>query len=324
MKAIVQDRYGGAEVLALRDIEAPAIGEHEVLVRVCAAGVDAGVWHIMTGLPYLGRLAFGLRAPRQRVRGMDIAGRVEAVGKSVTRLKVGDEVFGRCTGGFAELACARADQLVHKPAHVGFAAAASVPTSGLTALQALVGAAKVQAGQRVLIIGAGGGVGSFAVQIARALGAEVTGVCSTDKQGLVRSLGAARVIDYTREDCTDGATQYDVILDIAGNRPLAALRRALTPTGTLVFVGGEGGGRWFGGMGRQLGALLLGPFIRQRMRSVLAMARLADLQRLQELVASGAVVPAVERTYPLGEVPAAIRHFEAGLARGKLVIAMDC
>lgn len=321
MKAIVQDRYGGAEVLALRDIEAPVIGAHEVLVRVCAAGVDAGVWHIMTGLPYLGRLAFGLRAPRVRVRGMDIAGRVEAVGEGVTRLKVGDEVFGRCTGGFAELACARADQLVHKPAHLDFAAAASIPTSGLTALQAL-DAAAVKAGQRVLVIGAGGGVGSFAVQIARARGAEVTGVCSTGKLALVRSLGAARVIDYTCEDCTDGSTQYDIILDIAGNRPLAALRRALTPTGALVFVGGEGGGRWFGGLGRQLGALLLAPFIRQRMRSVLAMARLVDLQRLQELVASGAVVPAVERTWPLGEAPAAIRHFEAGLARGKLVIAM--
>jgi NADPH:quinone reductase-like Zn-dependent oxidoreductase len=323
MNAIVQDIYGSSDVLELRDIDRPVAGDGDVLVRVHAAGVDRGVWHLMTGLPYLVRiLGYGLRTPKTRVRGTDVAGRVESVGKDVTQFQPGDQVFGICDGSFAEYACAREDKFVRKPANLTFEQAAAVPTSALTALQGLRDAGKLEPGQKVLIIGASGGVGTFAVQIAKALGAEVTGVCSTTKTDLVRSIGADRAIDYTREDFGDGRRHYDVILDIAGNRSLSHLRRALTPQGTLVIVGGEGGGRWLGGMDRQLRALMLSPFVRQTLRSLFSMPRKEDLQFVKELVDAGKVTPVIDRTYPLREVPEAIRYLTAGHARGKVVITM--
>jgi NADPH:quinone reductase-like Zn-dependent oxidoreductase len=266
MKAIVQDTYGPPDVLQLREIDMPTIGGDEVLVRIHAAGVDQGVWHLMAGLPYLIRIAgFGLRAPKNPVRGYDVAGRVEAVGENVTRFQPGDEVFGTCRGSFAEYASAQDDRLAPKPANLSFEQAAAVPISGYAALQAVRDQGKVRPGQRVLIIGAGGGVGTFAVQLAKAYGAEVTGVSSTSKTDLVRSIGADHVIDYTREDFADGRNRYDVILDIAGNRSLSHLRLALAPEGTLVIVGGEGGGRWLGGNDRQLRAQVLSPFVRQKL-----------------------------------------------------------
>jgi len=318
MKAITQDRYGSADVLELRDIEPPTIGDGDVLIRVEAAGVDAGVWHLMTGTPYLVRLATGLRAPKTRVRGMDVAGRVEAVGAKVTRFEPGDEVFGVCEGAFADFAVAKPDKLVPKPTNVSAEQAAAVPTSATTALRALRDTGGVQSGQSVLVIGAGGGVGSFAVQLAKAFGAEVTGVCSTSKIDLVKSLGADHVVDYTQENITGS---YDLILDIAGNRPLRTLRRLLTPRGTLVIVGGEGGGRWLG-MGRQFRALAIGPFVRQRLRMMIAFTGEKDLLFLAELLEAGKLVPAVERTYPLSETPEAIRRWAAGQALGKLVITV--
>ena len=254
MKAIVQDRYGSADVLELRDIEKPGIGDDEVLVRVHAAGVHAGDWHLMAGLPYLIRMGFGLRAPKQAVRGTDVAGTVEAVGKDVTRFRPGDAVFGIGAGAFAEYTIAREDKLAPMPANLSFDAAATVPTSGSTALQGLRDVGKLQPGQKALIIGAAGGVGSFAVQIAKALGAHVTGVCSTTKVDLVRSIGADEVIDYTREDFAEGGQRFDLIFDTAGGRSLSQLRRALAPKGTLVIVGAEGGDRWIGGIDRQLRA----------------------------------------------------------------------
>ncbi len=255
MKALVQDRYGPPGVLELREIARPVVGEDGVLVQVHAAGVDQGVWHLMAGLPYLLRLAgYGLRAPKNPVRGYDVAGRVEAVGENVTRSRPGEEVFGTCDGAFAEYASARSDRVARKPASLTFEQAAAIPISGYAALQAVRDQAKVRPGQQVLIIGAGGGVGTFAVQLAKAYGAEVTGVASTAKTDLVRSIGADHVIDYTREDVADGRNRYDVILDIAGNRSLSHLRRALARAGTLVIVGGEGGGRWLGGIDRQLRA----------------------------------------------------------------------
>lgn len=322
MKAIVQDTYGPPDVLQLRDIDKPMIGDNDVLVRVHAAGVDRGAWHLMIGQPYLARLAIGLRKPKTPVRGMDVAGRVEAVGKGVTRLKPGDEVFGTCDGAFAEYACAREDKLVPKPANLTFEQAAAVPTSACTALQGLRDAGNVKPGQKVLIIGAGGGVGTFAVQIAKTFGAEVTGVCSTSKTDLVRSIGADHAIDYTREDFADGRRHYDVILDIAGNRSLPHLRRALTPRGTLVIIGGEEGGRWFGGLGRPLRALMLSPFTSQTFRSLFATEHKEDLHVLKKLIEAGQVTPVIDKTYPLSKVPEAIRYLEEGRARGKLVITV--
>lgn len=322
MRAVVQDRYGPADVLELREVERPRQRDDEVLVRVHAAAVDPGVWHLMTGLPYLVRLGYGLRAPRSRVRGADLAGRVEAVGPGVTGLRPGDEVFGVCDGSFAEYAVARPRSLAPKPATLTFEEAAAVPTSGLTALQGLRDVGGVRAGHEVLVVGAAGGVGSFAVQIARALGAQVTGVCSGAKAELVRSLGARHVVDYAREDFTRAGRRYDVILDTAGNRPLSALRRALAPRGTLVVVGGEGGGRWIGGVDRQLRAMLLSPFVRQRLRAFVSTARSEDLAVLKDLIEDGKLAPVIERTYALAEVPTAVRHLEAGRARGKLVVAV--
>jgi NADPH:quinone reductase-like Zn-dependent oxidoreductase len=323
VKAIMQDVYGQADVLQLRDIERPAVGANDVLVRVRAAGVDPSVWHLMTGLPYLIRMfGFGLRAPKSRVRGAAMAGVVEAVGERVSDLRAGEAVFGTCDGAFAEWALARPDKLARKPEQLGFEQAAAVPISGVTALQALRDQAKVQPGQKVLVIGAGGGVGSFAVQIARAFGAEVTAVCSGAKQELVRSIGADHVIDYTREDFTDRARHYDVILDTAGHRPLSRLRRALTRGGTLVIVGGEGGDRWLGGLGRTLRAVLLSPFVSQKLRGLVSIERKRDLEALGELIEAGKVKPVVDRTFSLSEVPDAIRYLEHGHARGKVVITV--
>ncbi|MGB5504195.1 MAG: NAD(P)-dependent alcohol dehydrogenase [Polyangiales bacterium] len=323
MKAIVQDSYGSADVLELRDIERSEVGDDEVLVRVHAAGVDPGVWHLMTGLPYLIRIAgYGFRAPKSPVRGNDLAGRVEAVGKDVTQFKVGDEVYGTADGTFAEYVSAKASKVALKPANLSFEQAAAVPTSALTALQGLRDHAEAQPGQRVLIIGASGGIGTFAVQLAKAFGAEVTGVCSTTKVDMVRSLGADHVIDYVLDDFTQSSQRHDVILDMAGNRSLSTLRHALTPKGTLVIVGGEEGGRWLGGTDRQIRALLLSPFVRQRLRTFVAKESAEDLLVLKELIESGKVTPVIDRTYALREAADAIRHLKEGHARGKLVLSV--
>jgi NADPH:quinone reductase-like Zn-dependent oxidoreductase len=320
MKAIVREKYGSADVLELRDVDQPAVKPREVLIRVRAAGVDRGVWHLMTGLPYLGRLAFGLRTPRNPVLGIDVSGVVEAVGEGVTAIRPGDEVFGSCNGSFAEYAAVREDRCAPKPAGLTFEQAAALPSSAVTALQAVRKHGRVQAGQRVLVIGAGGGVGSYAVQIAKASGAHVTGVCSTAKVELVRSIGADEVVDYTRGDVTDTGRRYDLVLDIAGNRSLRRLRRVLTPRGTLVIVGGEGGDRLTGGLGRQFRAVLLSLVVRQRMRFFVAVSRRPDLETIRQLVESGAVRPAVDRTYPLAGAAEAIRDLEEGRVRGKAVV----
>ena len=323
MKAIVQDRYGSPDVLELREIDRPVIGDDDVLVRVHAAGVDQGVWHEVAGLPYMFRIAgIGVRAPKNPVPGHDVAGNVEAVGEKVTGFQPGDEVFGTCRGAFAEYASARADRLAPKPANLSFAQAAAVPTSAATALQALRDKGKVRAGQRALVIGAGGGVGTFAVQLAKAYGAEVAGVCSTAKTELVRSLGADQVIDYTREDFADGANRYDIILDIAGNRSVSHLRRALAREGTLVIVGGEGGGKWFGGIDRQLRAQVLSLIVRQKLGTLIAIARKEDLQVLREFLEASTVKPVVDRTFALSEVAEAIRYLRDGRARGKVVVTV--
>jgi len=320
MKAVVQDRYGSADVLEIRDVADPVIGEDDVLVRVCAAGCGPDVWHLMTGLPYFVRLMPGFHKMRAGVRGRDVAGVVQAVGAKVTGLRVGDEVMGIVEGSFAEFAVGRPDKLVAKPAALSFDEAAAVPISGLTALQAVRNAG---AGQRVLVIGAAGGVGTIAVQIAKALGAEVTGVCSTSKMDLVRSIGADQVIDYTREDFADGTRRWDLIVDTAGRRSLSKLRRALDPKGTLVIVGGEGGGRVTGGFFRQmLRAPLLSMFSRQRLRPLIAEEKRADLQVLAEMIESGTVRPMVGRTYPLIQAADAVRFLERGHAGGKVVITI--
>ncbi len=324
MKAIVQDTYGAPHVLELKDIDKPVVGDHDVLVRVHAAGVDPGVWHLMTGLPYLVRImGYGLRKPGVRVRGMDVAGRVEAVGKDVTQFQPGDEVFGTCDGSFAEYACAREDKVAPKPANLTFEQAAAVPISACTALQALRDKGNVQPGQKALIIGASGGVGTFAVQLAKAFGAHVTGVCSTTKLDLVRSIGADHVIDYTRDNFAETGQRYDLILDTAGNRSLSDLRRALAPRGTLVIVGGEEGGRWFGGFQRQiLWAPMLSLFVSQKLRPLVSTERQKDLQFLKGLIEDGKVTPVIDRTYRLSEAPEAIRYLGEGHARGKVVITV--
>jgi NADPH:quinone reductase-like Zn-dependent oxidoreductase len=321
MQAITQDHYGEAgDVLRLEEIARPAIGDEDVLLRVHAAGVDQGVWHLMTGLPYPVRLACGIRAPKTRVRGREVAGRVEATGSAVTALRVGDEVFGIADGSFAQYASARPGKLAPKPANLTFAQAAAVPVSALTALQAVRDRGRVQAGQKVLVIGASGGVGTFAVQIAKAAGAEVTGVSSTAKLDLVRSLGADHVIDYTRDDITAGGHRYDVILDTGGHRPLSELRRALTPRGTLVIVGSETGGRWLGGSDRQLRALMLSRFTSQRLTTLICSENTQDLRALTELIESGQVRPVIDRTYPLSQIPQAIQYLRDGHAQGKVVV----
>lgn len=324
MKAIVQDTYGSTDALELRDIDTPVIADDEVLVRVHAAGVDRGVWHLMTGLAYPIRLAgYGLRAPKTPVPGLDLAGVVEAVGDTVTRFRPGDEVFGIGKGAYAEYARAPEAKLVPKPANLTFDQAAVVAISGLTALQSLRDQGRIAAGQNVLIIGASGGVGTYAVQIAKAYGAHVTGVCSTTKTDLVRSIGADRVIDYTQDDFADGEHRYDLVIDIGGNSSLSRLRRALTPTGTLVIVGGEGGGRWLGGLGRLLRARLVSPFVSQRLTTKMPSENAEDMLALTELIEAGKVTPVIDRTYALSEVPKAIRYLEEGHARGKVVITLD-
>jgi NADPH:quinone reductase-like Zn-dependent oxidoreductase len=323
MKAIVRYKYGSPDVLELRDIDKPEIEDDEVLVYAHAAGVDRGVWHLMTGLPYPIRLAgYGLRAPTNPVIGSDVAGVVEAVGKDVTRFNPGDEVFGIGEGSFAEYTGAREDKLAPKPANLTFEQAAVVAISGLTALQGLRDHGRIEPGQEVLIIGASGGVGTYAVQITKALGAEVTGVCSTSKVEMVRSIGADHVIDYTREDFAEGDQLYDVILDIGGNSSLARLRHALTARGTLVIIGGEGGGRWLGGTDRQLRALVLSPFVSQKLGTFISKENHEDMIVLKELIESGKLTPVIDRTYPLAEVPEAIRYLEEGHAQGKVVITV--
>jgi NADPH:quinone reductase-like Zn-dependent oxidoreductase len=323
MEAIVQDVYGSTEVLTLKDIAQPEVGNKEVLVRVHAAGVDRGAWHLMTGRPYLLRIAgYGLRRPKNPVRGREVAGVVEAIGADVTRFRPGDAVMGIGEGTFAEYARAREDKLVPKPASLTFEQAAAVPISAGTALQAVRDQGKVQPGQKVLVIGASGGVGTFAVQLAKTFGADVTGVASTAKVDLVRSIGADHVIDYTRDDVADGRQHYEVILDIGGNRPLSHLRRALTRQGTLVLVGGESGDRWTGGMGRQVLAVATSAFSRQNMRMFINKERSADLQYLTELIDAGKVTPIIDRTYPLRQTPEAIRYLEEGHSRGKIVITV--
>ena len=323
MRAIVRDAYGTADVLELRDIDKPQIGDDEVLVRVHAAGVDRGVWHIMTGLPYPIRLAgYGLRAPKNPVLGTDVAGVVEAVGGDVTRFRPGDAVFGIGKGTFAEYTCAPERKLAPKPANLTFEQAAVVAISGLTALQGLRDHGRLEAAQNVLIIGASGGVGTYAVQLAKAFGAQVTGVCSATKVDLVRSLGADHVIDYTREDFAEAERRYEVILDVGGNASLSRLRKALAPKGTLVITGGETGGRWLGGTDRQLRALVLSRFVDQKLTTFVSSENHEDLLALKELVESGSVAPAIDRSYALSEVPEAIRYLEQGHARGKVVITI--
>ncbi|MGP3950294.1 NAD(P)-dependent alcohol dehydrogenase [Streptomyces sp. 7N604] len=325
MKSIVQDRYGPApeDVLRLAEIDKPTIQRDEVLVRVHAASVDRGTWHVMAGLPYPIRLAgFGLRRPKSPNPGRSLAGTVEAVGAGVTGFKPGDEVFGISSSSFAEYARVRTDKLAPKPANLSFGQAAAVPISGLTALQAVRDHGRVQAGQKVLIVGASGGVGTFAVQIAKAYGGEVTGVCSTAKADAVRAIGADHVIDYTREDFADGQRRYDVVLDIGGNRRVSHLRRALTPRGRLVIVGGETDGRWLGGIDRHLRAHLLSPFVGQKLGTFVSSENAQDLMTLRDLIESGKIAPAVDRTYPLSEVAAAIRYMLDGQTRGKLVITI--
>jgi NADPH:quinone reductase-like Zn-dependent oxidoreductase len=320
MRAIVQDRYGSADVLRLAERNRPTLKADQVLVRVHAAGLDRGTWHLMTGLPYLVRLGFGLRRPRNPVPGRDLAGTVVAVGAQVTRFKVGDEVFGTGLGSWAEHAAAPENRLTHKSAGLSFPEAAVLPVSGLTALQAVRDTGRVQPGHQVLVIGASGGVGCFAVQIARAYGAEVTGVCRGDKADLVRTLGATDVIDYTREDFTTGPTRYDLIIDINGNHRTSQLRRVLAPKGTLVIVGGENGGTITGGMGRPLRAAMLSPFVRQRLTMLVANEHHSGLEELSQLVESGQLTPVVDRSYPLAEAADAMRRLEAGHARGKIAI----
>ncbi len=321
MRAIVQSRYGTADTLSTGEVDRPAIGAADVLVQVRAAGLDRGTWHLMAGMPYAVRLmGFGLRAPKNPVPGFDVAGVVVEVGADVTRFEPGDEVFGIGRGSFAEFTSAPEDKLALKPSALTFEQAAALPISGLTALQGLTDAGRVRAGQRVLVIGASGGVGTYAVQIAKALGAEVTGVCSTSKVDLVRAIGADHVIDYTRADFADGETTYDLILDLGGNAALSRLRRALTAHGTLVIAGGEDGGRWIGGADRQLRALALSRFVGQRLTTFACKEHFSGLEQLTSLVDDGLLVPAIERTYALDDMPQAMRHLVAGDARGKLVI----
>jgi NADPH:quinone reductase-like Zn-dependent oxidoreductase len=323
MRAIVQDRYGSADVLRLSEIDTPVVTANEVLVKVHAAGMDRGTWHSMTGKPYLMRImGFGFRRPKNPVAGLDVAGTVVAVGSDVTRFKAGDEVFGISRGSFAEYAPVREVKLAHKPAGLSFEEAAVVPISGGTAIQGLRDVGHIEAGQKVLIIGASGGVGTYAVQLAKALGAEVTGVCSTAKLDLVRSIGADHVVDYTREDFTDGQHHYDLILDIGGNSRLSRLRRALVSKGTLVIVGGEAGGNWTGGFGRQIRALALSPFVGPRLTMLASKEHHTHIEAVGQFIEAGQVVPIVDRTYPLDDVPDAMRHLEAGLARGKIAITV--
>jgi NADPH:quinone reductase-like Zn-dependent oxidoreductase len=324
MQAIVQDAYGSVDVLHHARTVRPEIADNEVLVKVHAAGLDRGTWHMMTGRPYLLRIiGFGYSKPKNPVPGMDVAGTVAAVGSAVSRFAVGDEVYGMSRGSFAEYAAVLEDKLALKPANLTFEQAAVVPISAGTAIQAVVDSGHLEAGQKVLVLGASGGVGSYAVQLAKALGAEVTGVSSTAKLDLVRSLGADHVLDYTQDDFADGTRHYDLILDIGGLPTLSRLRRALTPTGTAVIVGGEDGGNWTGGFGRSLRAPLVSMFVRPRLTMLASKERATDLDRLAEYLEAGTVKPSVDRTYSLDQVPVAMRHLEDGNVRGKVAITIS-
>jgi NADPH:quinone reductase-like Zn-dependent oxidoreductase len=322
MEAVVQDAYGTVDVLRRARIGRPEIADDEVLVKVGGAGLDRGTWHVMAGRPYLLRvIGFGFSKPKNRVPGIDVAGTVVAIGSAVTRFAVGDEVYGNAKGSFAQYAAALEKKLAIKPANLTFEQAAVVPVSASTALQALdVGNAR--AGQKVLVLGASGGVGTYAVQLATSLGAEVTGVSSTAKLDLVGSLGAAHVLDYTRDDFADGTHHYDLILDIGGNPSLSRLRRALTPTGTAVIIGGEEGGNVTGGFGRSLRAPLVSMFVRPRLAMLASKEDGSFFERLTPLIEAGQVTPSIDRTYSLDDVPQAMRHLEAGDVRGKVAITI--
>jgi NADPH:quinone reductase-like Zn-dependent oxidoreductase len=322
MKAITYHRYGPPEVLGLEEVDEPVVQDDDVLVRVRAASVNPRDWHFLRGLPYVVR-PVGLRRPKSGVLGSDIAGQVEAVGKAVTRFRPGEEVFAFVlSGAFAEHAAVPEAVLGHKPATLSFEQAATVPLAALTALQGLRDHGRVQPGQKVLILGASGGVGTFAVQLAKSYGAEVTGVSSARNLELVRSLGADHVIDYTREDFTRSGQRYDLIFQLAGTRSPSDLRRALTPKGTLVLSSGESEGRWIGPLGRVVKAAVLSPFLRQRLVTFEAKQSKDDLRVLKELVESGRLSPVIDRTYPLIETSEAIRYLETGHARGKVVVTV--
>jgi NADPH:quinone reductase-like Zn-dependent oxidoreductase len=324
MRAMVQDRYGTADVLELRTIERPRIASTQVLIEVHAAGIDRGVAHLVSGTPYLIRLAgYGITKPKHPVPGADVAGGVVAVGADVTRFRPGDDVFGIANGAYAEYAAADERKLVHKPANVTFQQAGVAAISGGTALQALTDVGRLEAGQRVLVVGASGGVGTYAVQLAKALGGVVTGVSSAAKADMVRSIGADHVIDYSTQDFLDGTTRYDLIIDIGGRNSIRRLRRALTPTGTLVLTGGEGGGRWTGGfLERQLRALVLSLVVGQRLKGFINKEHHTTLERLADHLASGAVVPVIDRTVDLEHVPDAIRDLAAGRIAGKAAVVI--
>jgi NADPH:quinone reductase-like Zn-dependent oxidoreductase len=326
VKAIVRGRYGSPDVLELTEIDKPEPGDDEVLVRVHAASVNPADWHFLRGTPYIARLQLGLRKPKDRVLGCDVAGRVEAVGKDVTMFRPGDDVFGspfmHGLGAFAEYVCVPEDLLAPKPATLSFDHAAAVPLTASTALQGLRDHGRIEPGQRVLIIGASGGVGTFAVQIAKSFEAEVTGVCSTRNVDIARSLGADHIIDYTQEDFTKSGRNYDLIFQLAGTRSPSECRGALTPKGTLVLSSGESDGRWIGPVERIVKALVLSPFVSQKMVSFTVKPNKEDLQFLRQLIETGKLAPVIDRTYPLAEVPEAIRYLEEGHARGKVVLTV--
>ena len=323
MRAVVRDRYGSAEQLTISTVDIPSIAADEVLIEVVAAGLDRGVWHLMTGRPYLIRLGYGMTKPKNPVLGFDVSGRVIAVGADVQRFEVGDEVFGIAKGSYAEFAAAKEKKLALKPDTVSFEEVATVAISGATALQAITDVGGIEAGQSILVIGASGGVGSYTVQLAKALGAKVTGVASAAKSDFVRALGADEVVDYVVDDYLDGAVTYDLIIDIGGLNPLSRLRRALKETGTLVIVGGEGGGSLTGGLGRQLWARLLSPFVSQRLTFVVSTEGHRHFEHLSSYIQAREVVPAVGRRYRLDEAPQALADLEEGRTRGKSVIVMD-
>ena len=326
MKAIVRDSYGSPNVLELKDIDKPEPADDEVLLRVHAASVNPADWHILRGAPYIARMQFGLRKPKDRVLGCDVAGHIEAVGNNVTSLQPGDEVFGspfmHGLGAFAEWVCLSEDLLAPKPAALSFEQAAAVPLAASTALQALRDHGRIEPGHKVLIIGASGGVGTFAVQIAKSFDAEVSGVCSTRNVQMVRVLGAEHIIDYTQEDFTHSGHKYDLIFQLAGTLSPSECRSALTSDGTLVLSSGESEGRWIGPVDRVIKALVLSPFVSQKMASFTVKPNREDLQLLKQFIEDGTLTPVIDRTYPLAQVPEAIRYLEEGHARGKVVISV--
>ena len=323
MRAIVYSEYGPPEVLHLSELAKPTPKDDEVLIRIRAASVNPIDWHFMRGTPYAMRLASGLRRPKVTRLGIDVAGRVEAAGKNVARFQAGDDVFGTCKGAFAEFACASENALVLKPENVTFEQAAAVPVAALSALQGLRDKGQIRPGQKVLINGASGGVGTFAVQLANVFGAEVTGVCSSRNAGLVRSIGANHVVDYTQEDFTKTGRRYDLILDTIGNHSLSDCRRALAPKGTFVLVGSSEGGRWLGPVKGMLKVAALSRFVSQRLLPFFARLNKDDLIAIQELLGAGKVTPVIDRSYSLSDVPQAIRYLEEGHARGKVVITVE-